>query len=136
MGMHPHIGSPLCVGGLTTRMSRSGARAVATGGAVVAMAAILGMASPINLATSMSGAEPGAGLTSVLAHPDAALVAPDRVVAWTAVTLAVCIFLSRHAQIAIARPTLLVAGRPRPVVKQLVSRSFLHASRAGGLYGG
>lgn len=100
------------------------------------MAAILGMASPISLATSMSTSEPGVGLTSVLAHPDAALVAPSNVLAWTAITLAVCVFLSRQARIAIARPTLLVAGRPRPAAKQFASRSFLRAARNSGLYGG
>ena len=118
------------------QVARPAARTVATGGAVVAMAALLGMASPIGLANSISESEAGVGLAGVLTHPDAALVAPSHVVAWTAVTLAVCIFLSRHAQIAIAQPTLLVAGRPRTFVRQFSSRTFLRAPRSGGLYGG
>src|SRR6185369_8566486 len=112
------------------------ARTVATGGAVVAMAAILGMASPIGLANSISKSENGVSLTSVMAHPDAALVAPSHVVAWTAVTLAVCIFLSRHAQVAIARPALLAVRRPGARMQRISTRSFLRASRAGGLFGG
>lgn len=116
--------------------ARPAARTVATGGAVVAMAALLGMASPIGLANSFSESETGVGLAGVLTHPDAALVAPSHVVAWTAVTLAVCIFLSRNAQIAIARPALLTLRQPRARVRRLSSRSFLRASRAGGLYGG
>ena len=123
-------------GASQSRLPRTAARTVAACGAVVALAAILGMASPIGLANSITKSESAIALTGVMAHPDAALVAPDRVVAWTAVTLAVCIFLSRHAQIVIARPALLIADRSRDVSTRLTSRSFLRASRAGGLYGG
>lgn len=111
-------------------------RTIAARRTVVTLAALLGMASPIGLAHSMADAETGGGLAAVLAHPDAALVAPDHVIAWTAVTLAVCVFLSRHAQIAIARPALLIAARPRTIAKQLHSRAFLRAPRSGGLFGG
>lgn len=121
---------------ITATVSIERSRTVYAGRAVVALAALLGMASPIGLANSMADTETGGGLAAVLTHPDAALVAPSNVIAWTAVTLAVCVFLSRHAQVAIARPALLVAGRPCAFVKQFSSRTFLRASRAGGLYGG
>jgi len=134
MGSQTH--SQIEAGEWQNRVPRTGQRTVTAGGAVVAMAALLGMASPIGLANSISESEAGVGLAGVLTHPDAALVAPSHVIAWTAVTLAVCIFLSRNAQIAIARPALLTLRQPRARVKQLTSRSFLRASRSGGLYGG
>jgi len=121
---------------LAATPSRSAPRTIAPGGAVVAMAALLGMASPAGLASSIANSETGASMARVLAHPDAALVAPSRVIAWTSVTLAVCIFLSRHAQIAIARPALAMAFSRRMVALRPVSRTFLRASRTGGLYGG
>lgn len=116
--------------------TRAAVRPVAAGGMIVAMAAVLGMAGPIDLASSMVNPDAAVGMARVLSHPDAALVAPSHVVAWTSITLAVCIFLSRHAQIAIARPVRLHLALRSVTAPRFQFRPFIRTCRTGGLYGG
>lgn len=120
----------------STETGRCG-RALAPAGAVVAVAAVVGWVAPwVSPALAGPMDKPATVMARVLAHPDAALVASSRTLAWTTVSLAVCLLLARRARLSIYRalgPAALLATivDARPGIR----RRFIRAYRAGGRCG-
>ena len=124
---------------VTTHATAPGrsARALAPAGAVVAVAAVFGWVAPwVSPALAGPMDRPATVMARVLTHPDAALVASSRTLAWTTVSLAVCLLLARRARLSIYRALgpvalLTTVADARPGLR----RRFIRAYRAGGRCG-